>query len=147
VNDFGPDVRRALTAAGCYFLRHGKGDHDIWYSPITRRALTVDGKIKARHTANAVPHGKRGEEAGRTPEDVLIDGLGPNVSRAPRMPTLVLTPDLDRLGCAASRGTRETSGGSGTPSAAAYAGRDDQRGMSGPDPSIGKFRACVGACA
>jgi len=35
-------------------VRHGKGDHDIWYSPITRINVTVDGKIKSRHTANAI---------------------------------------------------------------------------------------------
>lgn len=47
-------VRELLTAAGCRFVRHGKGDHDIWYSPITARHVTVDGKIKSRHTANAI---------------------------------------------------------------------------------------------
>ena len=30
---------------GCYFVRHGKGDHDIWYSPITDINVVVDGKI------------------------------------------------------------------------------------------------------
>lgn len=34
--------------------RHGKGDHDIWYSPITGVHVTVDGKIKSRYTAKAV---------------------------------------------------------------------------------------------
>ena len=29
-------------------------DHDIWYSPISERHFTVDGKIKSRHTANAI---------------------------------------------------------------------------------------------
>ena len=37
-----------------YFARRGKEDHDIWYSPITDRYVTVDSKIKSRHTANAV---------------------------------------------------------------------------------------------
>ena len=26
----------------------------VWYSPITGRKFVVDGKIKSRHTANAV---------------------------------------------------------------------------------------------
>jgi len=52
--DFAPELRRLLTAAGCRFHRHGKGDHDIWFSPISNRHFTVDGKIKSRHTANAV---------------------------------------------------------------------------------------------
>jgi hypothetical protein len=47
-------VREALRSVGCSFVRHGNGDHDIWYSPITKRHITVDGKIKSRHTANAV---------------------------------------------------------------------------------------------
>jgi hypothetical protein len=51
---FERDVREALKDAGCSFVRHGKGDHDIWYSPITDRNITVDSKIKSRHTANGV---------------------------------------------------------------------------------------------
>ncbi|MDP9138950.1 MAG: type II toxin-antitoxin system HicA family toxin, partial [Pseudomonadota bacterium] len=35
MTDFAPKVRRLLSEAGCHFYRHGKGDHDIWYSPIT----------------------------------------------------------------------------------------------------------------
>ena len=44
-------VRKILTQNGCTFERHGKGDHDIWYSPITNRHITVDTKIKSRFTA------------------------------------------------------------------------------------------------
>jgi hypothetical protein len=47
-------VREALKSGGCTFVRRGKGDHDIWYSPITQRHVTVDSKIKSRHTANAI---------------------------------------------------------------------------------------------
>ena len=47
-------VREVLKRYGCEFVRHGKGDHDIWYSPISKRYFTVDGKIKSRHTANAI---------------------------------------------------------------------------------------------
>lgn len=47
-------VRDVLKLNGCSFVRHGKGDHDIWYSPITRTYFTVDGKIKSRHTANGI---------------------------------------------------------------------------------------------
>lgn len=47
-------VRDILTANSCVFVRHGKGDHDIWFSPITQRHITVDSKIKSRHTANAI---------------------------------------------------------------------------------------------
>lgn len=47
-------VRIQLSENNCYFVRHGRGDHDIWYSPITNINFTVDGKIKSRFTANAI---------------------------------------------------------------------------------------------
>ncbi|MBQ3443151.1 MAG: type II toxin-antitoxin system HicA family toxin [Selenomonadaceae bacterium] len=47
-------VRIVLTEHGCQFIRHGKGDHDIWFSPITNRKVVVDGKIKSRHIANEI---------------------------------------------------------------------------------------------
>jgi hypothetical protein len=47
-------VREILRLHGCYLERRGKGDHDIWYSPITKRPVSVDGKIKSRHTANHI---------------------------------------------------------------------------------------------
>ena len=49
-----PEVIRVLRDHGCTFVRRGKGDHEIWHSPITNRHFTVDGKIKSRHTANGV---------------------------------------------------------------------------------------------
>jgi len=52
--DFEKAVRKILRENGCYFVRRGKGDHDIWYSPITNQNFPVDGKIKSRHVANAV---------------------------------------------------------------------------------------------
>jgi hypothetical protein len=51
---FTPELIRLLLESGCSFERHGKGDHDIWYSPITNLRFPVDSKIKSRHTANAV---------------------------------------------------------------------------------------------
>ncbi len=37
-------VRAVLKENGCAFVRHGKGDHDIWYSPIVKKNITVDSK-------------------------------------------------------------------------------------------------------
>ncbi len=54
VKDYGPELRRTLREAGCYFKRRAKGDHELWYSPISRRSFPVDGKIKSRHMANEV---------------------------------------------------------------------------------------------
>jgi len=51
---FTPELKRILLEHGCRFDRHGKGDHEIWFSPITNRRFVVDGHIKSRHTANAV---------------------------------------------------------------------------------------------
>ncbi|WP_287127620.1 type II toxin-antitoxin system HicA family toxin [Candidatus Cyanaurora vandensis] len=51
---FTPQLKKLLVAAGCYFERQGKGDHEIWYSPITEQRFVVDSSIKSRHTANAV---------------------------------------------------------------------------------------------
>jgi len=47
-------VRQILQENGCHLVRHGKGDHDIWHSPINNRNFTVDGKINIRHVANAI---------------------------------------------------------------------------------------------
>ena len=47
-------VRKVLKDNGCSVVRRGKGDHDIWYSPIIDKNFPVDGKIKSRHIANAI---------------------------------------------------------------------------------------------
>jgi hypothetical protein len=41
-----------LKQAGCHFHRQGRGDHEIWYSPLSEKYFTVDNGIKSRHTAN-----------------------------------------------------------------------------------------------
>lgn len=47
------DLKRILLNHGCHFVRHGKGDHEIWFSPITRINFTVDAGTKKLFTANA----------------------------------------------------------------------------------------------
>jgi hypothetical protein len=54
MESFTPLLKEALKAAGCFFERRGKGDHEIWFSPITGIRFVVDRSIKSRHTANAV---------------------------------------------------------------------------------------------
>lgn len=51
---FYKQIVEALHAHGCTFRRQGKGDHEIWYSPITDRTFSVDKGSLSRHTANAV---------------------------------------------------------------------------------------------
>ena len=52
--DYSPEVKKILRENDCHFDRTGKGDHEIWFSPITKRKFPVDHKILSRHTANAV---------------------------------------------------------------------------------------------
>lgn len=54
VEGFTDALKGLLQEAGYRFVRHGRGDHEIWRSPITGIHFVVDGKIKSRHTANAV---------------------------------------------------------------------------------------------
>jgi hypothetical protein len=51
---FTRELKQILISAGCHFDRAGKGDHAIWYSPITDRKFPVDADIKSKHTANQV---------------------------------------------------------------------------------------------
>jgi len=52
--DYAPTVKKMLSESGCRLERQGKGDHEIWYSPLTKLRFPVDGKIRSRHTANGV---------------------------------------------------------------------------------------------
>ena len=52
--EFERKVRKILSENGCRFYRHGKGDHDIWFNPVTNKKFPVDSKIKSRHIANAI---------------------------------------------------------------------------------------------
>jgi predicted RNA binding protein YcfA (HicA-like mRNA interferase family) len=54
VKGYGKAVRDILSENGCWFVRHGKGDHDIWESPISGNRFTVDHTILSRHTANGI---------------------------------------------------------------------------------------------
>lgn len=47
-------VREILKNNDCYLVRQEKGDHETWFSPLTKKNVTVDGKIKSRYTANAI---------------------------------------------------------------------------------------------
>jgi hypothetical protein len=54
VQGFYSQLSRLLKAHGCTFVRVGKGDHEIWHSPISNQNITVDRGVMSRHTANAV---------------------------------------------------------------------------------------------
>lgn len=48
------DLVEILREAGCYFVRQGKGSHEIWYSPITNRQFTVPYNLDGKMLANAI---------------------------------------------------------------------------------------------
>ena len=50
--DYTRQVKKILSANGCYLLRQGRGDHEIWFTPILNRPFTVDGSITKRTSAN-----------------------------------------------------------------------------------------------
>ena len=41
-----------LRHHGCTFVRQGRGDHEVWRSPISNRHFVVDRQMKSKHTAN-----------------------------------------------------------------------------------------------
>jgi len=54
VAEYEEKVREKLKENKCHFIRRGKGDHDIWFSPISNRIFPVDSVIKSRHMANLI---------------------------------------------------------------------------------------------
>jgi predicted RNA binding protein YcfA (HicA-like mRNA interferase family) len=52
--EFYRELVRILEANGCYLVRKGKGSHEMWYSPVGNRNVTVPRSTKSRHTANEI---------------------------------------------------------------------------------------------
>ena len=48
------EIKKHLKENGCYFVRQSIGDHEIWFSPITNRIVTVDTGTKNRYLANRI---------------------------------------------------------------------------------------------
>ena len=50
-----PKVIELIKAAGCEYIQAGhRGNHDIWFSPLTQLHFPVDSKIRSSKTANIV---------------------------------------------------------------------------------------------
>jgi len=49
-----PELVIILRAAGCVFIRQGKGSHEIWQSPVNQKNFSVPFTIKSKPTANAI---------------------------------------------------------------------------------------------
>ncbi len=52
MSGYTPRVKDIPRAAGCRRVRQGRGDHEVWESPINGKRFTVDGNILSKHTAN-----------------------------------------------------------------------------------------------
>jgi len=49
---FYKELTKILSEAGCHLVRQGRGDHEIWFSPVSQKHFTVDHGSKSRHTVN-----------------------------------------------------------------------------------------------
>ena len=49
---YGRQIEKLLIEAGCHCVRRSKGDHEIWYSPISQRNFVFDRGVRVKHTAN-----------------------------------------------------------------------------------------------
>lgn len=54
MSDYTQKLKRLLRMNGCTFERQGKGDHEIWFSPISSLRFVVDNAIKSKYAANGV---------------------------------------------------------------------------------------------
>jgi len=52
--DYTKDVYKLLNQNGCKHVRRGKGDHNIFYSPLSNKNVSIDGKITIKHMANKI---------------------------------------------------------------------------------------------
>jgi len=46
--------RSVFAQPDSHVERQGKGDHEIWYSPISGLRFPLDADIRSRHTANLI---------------------------------------------------------------------------------------------
>jgi hypothetical protein len=51
---FAKALKAVLKQNGCQIVRADRGDHEMWYSPVSKRHFPVDNSCKSRHTANEV---------------------------------------------------------------------------------------------
>ena len=52
--DFYRVLVEILMAHGCTFVRSAKGSHEVWFSPVSGKNITVPRSTKSRHTANEI---------------------------------------------------------------------------------------------
>jgi predicted RNA binding protein YcfA (HicA-like mRNA interferase family) len=52
--DFYRELVAILREHGSTLVRKGKGSHEIWFSPVNGRHVTVPRTTKSRHTVNDI---------------------------------------------------------------------------------------------
>ncbi|MGH6787255.1 MAG: type II toxin-antitoxin system HicA family toxin [Novosphingobium sp.] len=72
VDKFGRELKRILRANGCVFVRHGKGDQEIWHSPITDRNFTVEPRPASGSPPTPFSNRQGSSQTGRDQAGVLI---------------------------------------------------------------------------
>ena len=53
VDGFGKRLRQLLREHGWELKRRGKGDHEVWWNPVTGARVTLDRGSRAKGTALA----------------------------------------------------------------------------------------------
>ncbi len=48
------ELTKRLREAGCEFQRQGRGSHEIWYSPVSKRTFSVPANLNSRRLANEI---------------------------------------------------------------------------------------------
>jgi predicted RNA binding protein YcfA (HicA-like mRNA interferase family) len=54
MNNLSPAIRQILKKAGFVWFRTGKGDHEIWKHTVNGKRVTVDAKVRTKHSANKI---------------------------------------------------------------------------------------------
>ena len=52
--DYRRDLIKILNRHGCVLVRHGKGSHDLWESPINKTRFVVQHDLSSRIAANNI---------------------------------------------------------------------------------------------
>ena len=47
-------LKRILLANNCYIMHQGKGEYEVWFSPISNQEFIVENNISSNLTADAV---------------------------------------------------------------------------------------------
>jgi predicted RNA binding protein YcfA (HicA-like mRNA interferase family) len=51
---FYAQIERILRENGCFFVRQGKGSHEIWQSSLSTKRFSLPVTVKNKITANAI---------------------------------------------------------------------------------------------